>query len=146
MDTAPETVAFPKGEDAWTQAQADALLRVVEDIFHRRDIDALVAGFTEDCVVRFSEQPEFTGREALRALFAARFARQKNYRLRKTNRMLKGNMLGNVWTGSWEDSETGARKEGFGVEFWTMKDGIIAVWEASFSVWDADGERKSAVM
>lgn len=146
MDAASETVAFPKGEAAWSEAQANALLRTVEDIFHRRDLDALVAGFTEDCRVRFSEQPEFTGREPLRALFAARFERQKNYRLRKTLRMLRGNMLGNVWTGTWEDAHTGVPMEGFGVEFWTMRDGMIAAWEASFSVWNAEGERVSGVM
>lgn len=144
MDTA--TATFPKGEDAWTEEQANALLREVEDIFHRRDLDALVNGFTEDCVVRFSEQPEFQGRQALRKLFAARFARQKDYRLRKTLRMLHGNMLGNVWTGAWEDARTGRRMEGFGVEFWTMRDGKIAIWEASFSAWDAEGERTSSVM
>src|SRR5437868_14620717 len=63
---------FPKGEDAWTREQVNAVLRAVEDMFHRRDVDALVKGFTEDCVVRFAEQPERRGREALRALFTAR--------------------------------------------------------------------------
>ncbi len=57
---------FPKGEEAWTHRQVDALLRIVEDMFHRRDVEALVKGFTEDCIVRFSEQPERRGREALR--------------------------------------------------------------------------------
>jgi ketosteroid isomerase-like protein len=75
---------FPKGEDAWTKGQVDALLRAVEDMFHRRDIEALVNGFTEDCIVRFSELPERRGRGALRDLFTARLARQRNYRLKKT--------------------------------------------------------------
>jgi nuclear transport factor 2 (NTF2) superfamily protein len=69
------------------------LLRAVEDMFHRRDIEALVHGFTEDCVVRFSEQPELRGRDALRKLFTARLARQKNYRLQKTLLSLEGNVL-----------------------------------------------------
>ena len=58
MAKATQATAFPKGHDRWTEAQANALLRAVEDMFHRRDVDALVHGFTEDCVVRFAEQPE----------------------------------------------------------------------------------------
>src|SRR2546426_5539856 len=41
---APMTT-FPKGEDAWTREQVNALLRAVEDMFHRRDIEALGKGF-----------------------------------------------------------------------------------------------------
>lgn len=145
MPAAANRIEFPRGEDAWSENQADALLRMVEDIFHRRDLEALVNGFTEDCVVRFSAVPEFRGREKLRELFAARFARQQNYRLAKTLRMLRGNQLGNVWTGTWTDARNGRPMEGFGVEFWTMRDGRIAVWEASFSVWEAGGERSSGV-
>ena len=84
MAKATQATAFPKGHDRWTKPQANALLRAVEDMFHRRDVDALVHGFTEDCVVRFAEQPERRGRAALRQLFTARLARQKDYRLAKT--------------------------------------------------------------
>jgi len=57
MAKATPAATFPKGHDRWTKPQANALLRAVEDMFHRRDVDALVHGFTEDCVVRFCEQP-----------------------------------------------------------------------------------------
>jgi hypothetical protein len=30
-----ERLKFPKGEARWTKAQANALLRAVEDMFHR---------------------------------------------------------------------------------------------------------------
>src|SRR5437867_2715309 len=93
-------VAWPTGESAWTREQANALLRAVEDMFHRRDVDTLGNGFTEDCVVRFAEQPERRGRQALRDLFTARFARQRNYRLKKTLKALDGNVLANTWEGT----------------------------------------------
>jgi len=105
-----------------------------------------VHGFTEDCVVRFSEQPELRGRDALRKLFTARLARQMNYRLRKTLLALEGNVLANVWEGSWEDRDTGKPMAGRGLEVWRMRDGMIAVWDAAFNVWERDGERKSPVM
>ena len=137
---------FPKGDDAWTKGQVDALLRAVEDMFHRRDVEALVNGFTEDCVVRFSELPERRGRGALRELLTARLARQKSYRLKKTCLALEGNVLANVWEGTWEDRDTGKPMAGRGLEVWTMRDGKIAVWDAAFNVWEQGGERKSPVM
>lgn len=139
-------IKFPKGEEPWNEEQVDALLRIVEDIFHRTDIDALINGFTENCVFRFAEQPEQHGREALRRLFEARMSRQKNYRLKKTNLALQGNRLANMWIGTWQDRVTGKKMEGHGVEVWVMRDGMIAEWDAAFNVWEAEGERRSAVM
>lgn len=146
MAKATQSKAFPTGQSQWTRPQANTLLRAVEAMFHRRDVEALVNGFTEDCIVRFAEQPERRGRAALRQLFAARLARQKDYRLRKTLVALDGNVLANTWEGTWEDRETGKSMAGRGVEVWTMRDGMIAVWDAAFNIWEHGGERKSAVM
>jgi nuclear transport factor 2 (NTF2) superfamily protein len=146
MAKAMPASAFPKGQGPWTKPQAHALLRAVEDMFHRRDVDALVHGFTEDCIVRFAEQPERRGRDALRQLFRARLARQKDYRLTKTLMALDGNVLANTWEGTWEDRETGKAMAGRGVEVWTMRDGMIAIWDAAFNIWEQGGERKSPVM
>jgi nuclear transport factor 2 (NTF2) superfamily protein len=140
----PQT--WPQGEQAWTHAQARAFIAQVVELFHRVDVDGLANGFAEDCVVRFAELPELRGRAALRELFARRLARQQDYRLEKTLVVLEGNRLGNLWTGTWRDRDTGLKMEGRGVEFWTMRDGRIAVWDAAFNVWQADGPRKSAVM
>ena len=140
------TVIFPRGEDSWTREQANTLLRAVEDMFHHVDVDALVHGFTEDCVVRFAEQREFRGRDALRAFFAARLARQKNYRLTKTLLALDGHVLANLWEGTWEDRDTGKVMSGRGLETWRMRDGQIAVWDAAFNVWEKDGPRRSPIM
>ncbi len=144
--TTIRTTAFPKDSDAWSTEQANALLRAVEDMFHRRDVDALAHGFTEDCVFRFAEQPEQRGRDALREFFAARLSRQRGYRLEKTLLALQGNRLANSWTGTWEDAKTGRPMRGRGLEVWTMRDGMIAVWDAAFNVWEEGGDRRSAIM
>jgi nuclear transport factor 2 (NTF2) superfamily protein len=136
---------WPEGESAWTKEQANALLRLVEDMFHRRDVDALVNGFTEDCVFRFAEQPEQRGRDALRRFFTARFTRQQNYRLTKTLMAVEDNLLANVWEGTWADSRTGKPMAGRGLEVWKMRAGMIAVWDAAFNVWEQGGERRSAI-
>jgi nuclear transport factor 2 (NTF2) superfamily protein len=123
-----------------TDEEARAFVTHVESLFMPWNIDALVAGFTEDCVVRFGVIPEFRGRDALRRFFEARRAKQKGYRLRKQFRALMGDVMSNVWEGEWEDADTGRRMKGFGVEVWTMQGGRIAIWEASFNAAPADQE------
>jgi nuclear transport factor 2 (NTF2) superfamily protein len=118
--------------------EAQALVKRVEALFMPWNVDGLAEGFTEDCVVRFGSVPEFRGREAVRAFFRTRSARQKNYRLTKRLRSLAGDTLTNVWDGAWEDAESGAPMKGFGVEVWVLRDGKIAVWEAAFNVGHAD--------
>jgi nuclear transport factor 2 (NTF2) superfamily protein len=121
-----------------TVEEARAFVAHVESLFMPWNIDALVAGFTDDCVVRVGTVPELRGRTALREFFTARSARQKNYRLDKQFRALMGDVIANVWSGEWEDADTGARMRGFGAETWVMRDGRIAVWEAAFNVARAD--------
>jgi nuclear transport factor 2 (NTF2) superfamily protein len=116
-----------------TPEEASALVSHVQSLFMPWNIDALVAGFTDDCVVRFGAIPEFRGHDALRKFFTARSARQKGYRLNKQLRTLTGDLMTNVWDGEWEDAETGQPMKGFGIEVWTMRDGKIAVWEAAFN-------------
>ena len=117
-----------------TPDEAKRLVKHVEGLFMPWNIDALVDGFTDDCIIRFGTLQEFRGREALRAFFTARSRRQRNYRLTKELRTLDGDRLTNAWTGAWEDTESGIAMTGFGIEVWTMRDGRIALWEAAFNV------------
>jgi nuclear transport factor 2 (NTF2) superfamily protein len=114
--------------------EARALVRHVESLFMPWNIDALVDGFTEDCVVRFGTVAEFRGRENLREFFIARSAKQIDYRLTKQFRSLSGDTIANIWDGEWQDAESGAPMRGFGVETWQMRGGKIATWEAAFNV------------
>jgi uncharacterized membrane protein/nuclear transport factor 2 (NTF2) superfamily protein len=121
-----------------TIEEARAFVSHVESLFMPWNVEALVDGFTEDCLVRFGTIPEFKGREALRQFFLARSARQKGYRLRKQFRGLMNDVIANVWDGEWEDAGTGLHMKGFGVEVWMMRDGKIAIWEASFNPGQVD--------
>jgi nuclear transport factor 2 (NTF2) superfamily protein len=121
-----------------TADEARAFVKYVESLFMPWNIDALVDGFTEDCVVRFGTVPEFHGREALRAFFTARSARQKGYRLKKEFRTLANDTMTNVWEGEWQDADSGLPMRGYGVEIWAMRGGKIAVWEAAFNAGRAD--------
>ncbi len=120
-----------------TLEEARAFVKRVEQLFMPWNIEALVDGFTPDCVVRFG-CVSLQGRDALRAFFAARRSRQHGYRLRKELRTFLGDTLTNTWDGEWDDAETGAKMRGFGVELWVLREGKVAVWEAAFNVARAD--------
>ena len=116
-----------------TIEEARALVAQVEALFMPWDIPALLAGFTDDCVVRFGDLPEFQGKVALEDLFRRRSERQIGYRLKKELRAFAGDTLANYWQGEWRDRDSGKRMQGRGVEIWIMRDGLIAVWEAAFN-------------
>src|SRR5260370_35985782 len=95
--------------------EARALVAHVQSLFMPWDIPGLLAGFTDDCVVRFGDLPEFRGKAALEKLFRGRSARQKRYRLRIQFRALLGGTIANYWAYDWVDRVTGANMTGSGV-------------------------------
>jgi nuclear transport factor 2 (NTF2) superfamily protein len=121
-----------------TVEEARAFVARVEALFMPWNIPALIAGFTDDCIVRFGDIPEFRGRAELERLFRARSERQQDYRLRKELRALMDDTIANYWEGEWQDRVTGVRIAGRGVEIWVMRDGEIAVWEAAFNINEVD--------
>ena len=125
------------GYNPRTVEEARAFVARVEALFMPWDLDALLAGFTDDCVVRFGDLPERHGKTALAELFRSRMARQKDYRLRKEFRALMGDVLANYWEGDWENAQASAKMLGRGVEVWVMRGGKIALWEAAFNVHEA---------
>jgi ketosteroid isomerase-like protein len=121
------------GRNPQTVDEAGAFVAHVESLFMPWDIPALLDGFTEDCVVRFGDMPEFRGKAALEKLFRSRAERQIGYKLRKQLRSLSGDTIANYWEGEWQDALTGKQMAGRGVEIWVMRNGRIAVWEAAFN-------------
>jgi hypothetical protein len=66
--------------------------------------------------------------------------------LKKTLLALEGNVLANVWEGTWKDRDTGKEMAGRGIEVWRMRDGMIVEWDAAFNVWHEGGPRTSPIM
>jgi nuclear transport factor 2 (NTF2) superfamily protein len=120
-----------------TVEEARTFVKHVESLFMPWNVEGILAGFTEDCVIRFGDLPEFRGKTELGKFFRARSARQKGYRLRKEFRALMGDAIANYWEGEWEDARSGVKMTGRGVEIWIMRDGKIAVWEAAFNIKEA---------
>ena len=122
------------GPNPQTIEEARAFVAHVQSLFMPWNIPGLLDGFTDDCVIKFGDLPEFRGKAELEKLFRNRSERQKDYRLRKELRSLSGDLIANYWEGEWEDRATGRKMAGRGVEVWRMRDGKVAVWEAAFNV------------
>ena len=119
--------------------EAKAIVQTFSEVSTRQDLEEFVAGFTEDCVVRFNDHPETSGREELRAFIKERRAtlNRQNYFCEKRLRCLSGNVLGCSWHTRWTDPRTGKAMEGRGLEFWIMRGGKIARWDGSVHAWPA---------
>jgi hypothetical protein len=88
------------GHNPRTEDEARAFVAHVESLFMPWNIDGLLAGFTEDCVVKFGDLPELRGKPALEKLFRSRMERQKDYRLVKEFRALSRDTIANYWGGA----------------------------------------------
>lgn len=119
-----------------TLEEARAMVAGFVEAFHSQDVEALAQGWCEDIVIRFADLPEIRGKAAAKQWVASRFARQRDYRLIKTFQAVTGDVLGDSWTGTWVDAITGKKMHGKGMEFLTLKENMIAVWEAVFNVWE----------
>jgi nuclear transport factor 2 (NTF2) superfamily protein len=132
--------------DGMSWDDAKRLVQDVEDAFGAADLVRIAAGFTDDAVARFADFPEMRGREAIMQFLTARFARTKGYRLKKTPHCLMGDVLANTWDASWEDAKTGKPMLGRGTEIWVVRDGRIALWDATFNVWEKGGPPSTPVV
>jgi hypothetical protein len=127
-------------QSGFTRDEALKIVRRAEDTFNRGDVDAILGRYADDIVIRFAGIPEITGKEAAEQFLRARFARQKNYRLKKTLFMVEGFKIGATYTVRWDDAKTGKEMLGRGVELWQYRDGKLVLWEASLNVWEAGAD------
>jgi len=114
---------------------AEAVLARAQRLLNAGDISEVMKTFTPDVVVRFADFPEMHGKAPLETFLIARFARQKNYRLQKQLRAISGSVIVCSWDAEWEDGHNGHQMQGRGIELLTMRGDEIAIWEATFNVW-----------
>jgi nuclear transport factor 2 (NTF2) superfamily protein len=124
-------------DTGFTREQALQVVQRAEDTFNRGDIDAILGRYADDVVIRFAGIPEIRGKDAAGKFLRARFARQKNYTLKKTLCMVDGSRIGATYAASWDDAKTGKHVLGYGAEFWQYRGGKLVLWECALSVWEA---------
>jgi nuclear transport factor 2 (NTF2) superfamily protein len=120
--------------------QALKIVQRAEDTFNRGDVAAILGRYADDVVIRFAGLPEISGKPAAEAFLRARFARQRDYRLKKTLFMVEGFKIGATYTASWTDARTAKPMLGKGAEFWLYREGKLALWDAAMNVWEASAD------
>ena len=123
-----------------TWDEAEAMLRRSEARFESGDVDGLTGRYAEDIVIRYADLPPIHGKAAAVAFIKARFARQRNYKVKKVLFSVRGQKIADTWTGSWEDIPTGKTMAGYGVEVLELRGGKVIRWEAAFNVWEVGNE------
>jgi len=141
-----ERIPVDNEEFVLTWNEARDLVQAVEDAFGAADLMTIAQGFTEDAVARFADFPELRGRPEIMKFLTARFARTHGYKLTKKLRVLTGNRLANTWDASWTDGHTGKPMLGRGTEIWEMRGRQIALWDATFNVWEKGGPPATPVV
>jgi uncharacterized protein len=127
----------------FTWDEALKIVQRAEDTFNRGDVETILGRYADDIVIRFADVPEIHGKAAAAQFLRARFARQQNYRLKKTLFMVEGFKIGATYTVGWDDARTGKQMHGRGVEFWQYRDGKLVLWEAALNVWEAGAHSAS---
>jgi uncharacterized protein len=120
----------------FTLDEALKIVQRAEDTFNRGDVDAILTRYADDVAIRFAGIPEIRGKAAAEKFLRARFARQKNYRLKKTLFMVEGFKIAATYTVRFDDVKTGKDMRGHGVELWQYDDGKLVLWEASLNLWE----------
>ena len=119
-----------------TWQEAERLVAYQQGLTGSNDPERMIEAFASDVVVRYADFPEMRGQAELKRFAVQRFARQKNYRLKKQLRAVSGNVIVCSWDATWEDRRDGHAMEGFGIELLTIEAGKIVRWEAVFNVWE----------
>jgi len=110
----------------------DDAVRMLEQIaagFDSHDLDGIMAHFADDAVFDGPHGSEkwgtrFTGREAIREAFAARFAGIPDVRYREDSHFVDGDRGASEWTLSGTTTD-GGRIEVRGCDLWTFRDGTV---------------------
>lgn len=116
--------------------EAKVLVKKVEGLFNHWNLQAILDGFTDDAVTKFRDIPTFSGKDQLRKIFEVSERTRKDFSLTKTLKSFSENVICNTWDCTWLDVQSNKKMAGFGCEFWTMRDGKIAIWEGAFNGWE----------
>ena len=100
----------------FTEESALSKVRMAEDLWNTRDPDRVVLAYTEDSEWR--NRTEFLkGREEIRAFLRRKWAKELDYRLRKTLWGFRGNRMAVSFEYEWHD-DSGQWYRSYGVELW----------------------------
>ena len=100
----------------FTEESAIAKVQMAEDLWNTRDPERVVLSYTEDSEWR-SRAEFLKGREEIRAFLRRKWARELDYRLKKTLWGFRRNRMAVSFEYEWHDA-TGQWYRSYGAELW----------------------------
>ena len=129
---APDSMERRPPLPPFDESAAKTKVKVAEDAWNTRDPDRVAKAYTEDSVWR--NRDEFvSGRDAIKAFLERKWARELDYRLRKSLWAFTDRRIGVRFQYEWHDS-TGQWYRSYGNELWEFTDnGLMRRREASIN-------------
>jgi nuclear transport factor 2 (NTF2) superfamily protein len=104
----------------FTEETALAKVKMAEDLWNTRDPERVVLAYTEDAEWR--NRTEFLkGREEILAFLRRKWAKELDYRLRKTLWGFRGNRMAVSFEYEWHD-DSGRWYRSYGIELWEFNE------------------------
>jgi len=104
----------------FTEESALAKVKMAEDLWNTRDPERVALAYTEDSEWR--NRTEFLkGREEIRAFLRRKWAKELDYRLRKTLWGFRGNRMAVSFEYEWHD-DSGRWYRSYGIELWEFNE------------------------
>lgn len=116
----------------------EQLVTEVEAAYQSQDVDRMMAFFHPEIVVYWNGQKRADGVEEVWTFHEEMYGDLQEFDIRKTLRAADGDTIAVEWTSIWVDAD-GNRREGYGGEFWTMRDGQLREWHAYHAPYDHEG-------
>lgn len=103
----------------FTEETANAKVKLAEDLWNTRDPERVVLAYTEDSEWRNREE-FLNGREKIRGFLHRKWARELDYRLRKSLWGFRANRMAVHFEYEWHD-QGGQWYRSYGVELWEFE-------------------------
>jgi hypothetical protein len=109
-----------------SDSEVDGALARFGAAFDARDVDAIMAAMTDDCVFENTSPPDgrrYEGQDEVRAAFTELFASSADARFTLEERIVAGNRAVDLWRYDWSGDEPGHVR---GIDVFTLRDGLVA--------------------
>lgn len=120
-------------------------VREAESAYTAQDVDRIVELFDPEIVIYWDGRKVADGLAEARSFHEELYAQERDeYDVRKSLRAASGDTIAVEWTVDWIDDD-GSTVEGYGGEFWTMRDGRLREWHAYYEEYEPPDDGRENV-
>jgi len=120
-----------------TMTDPEDLVREAETAYQTQDADRIMELFDPEVVVYWDGEKLWETAATVRESHAEYIAGLPEFGIQKSLRAASGDTITVEWTDQWVDPD-GTRGEGFGSEFWTMRDDRLREWHVYYETYERD--------